>query len=84
MGALEDAEGSTNVSAAAEANGAGEDYGWVWKDLDKDFGDLAVQSGTLVPDGAADRFAQSAGPYTEIWSHTILIFRDPGTQIIDF
>ena len=37
-----------------------------------------------VPGWAADRFAHSAGPYIEIWSHTILIFRDPGTQIIDF
>ena len=41
--------------AAAEADGAGEDYGGVGKDLDKDLGVLAVQSGTLVPDGAADR-----------------------------
>ena len=39
----------------AKGNGAGEDYGGVWKDLDKDFGVLAAESSTLVPDGAADR-----------------------------
>ena len=50
------------MSGLAECACAGEDYGGVGKDLDKDLGVLATQSGTLVPDGAADRFAHSAGP----------------------
>ena len=60
--ARQEAEAWSKMSAAAEADGAGEDYGGVGKDLDKDLGVLATQSGTLVPDGAADRFAHSAGP----------------------
>ena len=52
--ARQEAEAWSKMSAAAEADGAGEDYGGVGKDLDKDSGVLAVQSGTLVPDGAAD------------------------------
>ena len=53
--ARQEAEAWSKMNAAAEADGAGEDYGGVGKDLDKDFGDLGVASGTLVPDGAADR-----------------------------
>ena len=45
------------MSAAAKADGAGEDYGGVWKDLDKDLEDLDAESSTLVADGAADRQA---------------------------
>ena len=44
--ARQEAEGCTKMSAAAEADGAGEDYGGVWKDLDKDFGRINLQ---LVP-----------------------------------
>ena len=35
--------GRSQERAAAEADGAGEDYGGVGKDLDKDFGHLAAR-----------------------------------------
>ena len=60
--ARQEAEAWSKKSGLAECACAGEDYGGVGKDLDKDLGVLATQSGTLVPDGAADRFAHSAGP----------------------
>ena len=41
--ARKEAEGWSKMVATAEGDGAGEDYGGVWKDLDKDFGDLAIR-----------------------------------------
>ena len=35
--------GCTQEGRTAKGDGAGEDYGGVWKDLDKDFGDLAIR-----------------------------------------
>ena len=40
--ARKEAEAWSNMVATAEGDGAGEDYGGVWKDLDKDFGVLAA------------------------------------------